>query len=122
MLRAAAQRVYATKKFANRGEFGELLLHIAARQVFNTLPEIKVYYKDADNDTVKGFDSVHAVGWHYDAVRTEDLTAQLRHLLQNLRPPLLISDAVCKMDTTRDTALRIIQRASRYFTLPSSSF
>jgi len=62
MLRAAAQRVYATKKFENRGEFGELLLHIAARQVFNTLPAIsKIYYKDADNDTVKGFDAVHVL-------------------------------------------------------------
>jgi hypothetical protein len=62
MLRAAAQRVYATKKFENRGEFGELLLHIVARQVFNTLPAIsKIYYKDADNDTVKGFDAVHVL-------------------------------------------------------------
>jgi hypothetical protein len=62
MLRAAAKRVYATKKFENRGEFGELLLHIAARQVFNTLPAIsKLYYKDSDNDTVKGFDAVHVL-------------------------------------------------------------
>lgn len=62
MLRAAARRVYATKKFENRGEFGELLLHIAARQVFNTLPAIsKLYYKDSDNDTVKGFDAVHVL-------------------------------------------------------------
>jgi hypothetical protein len=62
MLRAAARRVYATRKFENRGEFGELLLHIAARQVFNTLPAIsKIYYKDSDNDTVKGFDAVHVL-------------------------------------------------------------
>jgi hypothetical protein len=62
LLREAAQRVYTTKKFENRGEFGELLLHIAARQVFNTLPAIsKIYYKDADNDTVKGFDAVHVL-------------------------------------------------------------
>jgi hypothetical protein len=61
-LRAAAQRVYKTDKFQKRGEFGELLLHIAMRQVFETLPAIsKIYYKDSDNDTVKGFDAVHVV-------------------------------------------------------------
>src|ERR1700730_556617 len=33
-LRNAAQRVYQTDKFKKRGEFGELLLHIAVPQVF----------------------------------------------------------------------------------------
>lgn len=62
LLREAANRVYQTENFRNRGEFGELLLHIAARQVFNTLPAIsKIYYKDSDNDTVKGFDAVHVL-------------------------------------------------------------
>lgn len=61
-LREAARRVYQTDKFKNRGEFGELLLHIAMRQVFGTLPAIsKIYYKDSDNETVKGFDAVHVV-------------------------------------------------------------
>ncbi len=62
LLREAANRVYQTDNFQNRGEFGELLLHIAARQVFNTLPAIsKIYYKDSANDTVKGFDAVHVL-------------------------------------------------------------
>lgn len=62
LIRAAARSIYNTSKFANRGEFGELLLHIAIRQVYNTIPAIsKLYYKDADNDTVKGFDAVHVV-------------------------------------------------------------
>jgi hypothetical protein len=62
LMRRAAQRVYETKKFTNRGEFGELLLHVLLRQVFNTLPAIsKIFYKDAANDTVKGFDAVHVV-------------------------------------------------------------
>ena len=61
-LRNAAQRVYQTDKFKKRGEFGELLLHIAVRQVFGTMPAIsKIYYKDSVNATVKGFDCVHIV-------------------------------------------------------------
>lgn len=60
LVRRAAQAVYSTDKFKRRGEFGELLLHIAIRQVFQTEPAVsKIYYKSADNDTVKGFDCVH---------------------------------------------------------------
>lgn len=60
LMRKAAQAVYVTDKYAKRGEFGELFLHIALRQVFGTLPAIsKIFYKDSSNDTVKGFDCVH---------------------------------------------------------------
>jgi hypothetical protein len=60
LLKKAAKRVYETKKFERRGEFGELLLHAALRETFDTLPAIsKIYYKDSANDTVKGFDAVH---------------------------------------------------------------
>jgi glutaredoxin 2 len=62
LLRQAAKKVYASKKFRSRGEFGELLLHVAIRQVFESLPAIsKIFYKSARNDTVKGFDAVHVV-------------------------------------------------------------
>lgn len=62
LLREAARVVYATERYGRRGEFGELLLHIAMRQVFDTEPAIsKLFYKDAVNDTVKGFDAVHVV-------------------------------------------------------------
>lgn len=62
LMRAAARAIYNSEKFKNRGEFGELLLHIAIRQVFRTVPAIsKIYYKDSANDTVKGFDAVHVV-------------------------------------------------------------
>jgi hypothetical protein len=92
LLREAAQRVYTTKKFANRGEFGELLLHIAARQVFNTLPAIsKIYYKDADNDTVKGFDSVHVLAtpttlelWVGEVKFYQDISAAISDVVQEL--------------------------------------
>jgi hypothetical protein len=58
----AAKMVYGTKKTQNRGEIGELLLHIAIRQVFQTIPAIsKIFYKDSTNDTVKGFDAVHVI-------------------------------------------------------------
>lgn len=63
LIRRAAQQVYTSKKFENRGEFGELLLHAIVRQVHGSLPAIsKIYYKTANNDTVKGFDAVHVVG------------------------------------------------------------
>ncbi len=62
-MRRAAHNVYTSAKFKNRGEFGELFLHIAVRQVFESLPAIsKIYYKSGTNETVKGFDAVHIVG------------------------------------------------------------
>jgi hypothetical protein len=62
LIAKAAKSVYASEKYQNRGEFGELLLHVALRQCFKTLPAIsKYFYKDSRNDTVKGFDAVHAV-------------------------------------------------------------
>jgi hypothetical protein len=62
LIRKAARTVYATEKYANRGEFGELLLHIAIRQVYETEPAIsKIYYKSSVNKTVEGFDAVHVV-------------------------------------------------------------
>lgn len=61
-LKRAAQVVYATDKYARRGEFGELILHGVMRDFFDAEPAVsKVFYKDSDNDTVKGFDSVHVV-------------------------------------------------------------
>ena len=62
LMRKAAKKVYKSKKFKRRGEFGELFLHIATREVFGSIPAIsKIYYKSSRNDTVKGFDSVHVV-------------------------------------------------------------
>lgn len=61
-IRRAAKAVYESKKFEKRGEFGELFLHIAIRQAFDSIPAIsKIYYKTANNDTVKGFDAVHVI-------------------------------------------------------------
>ncbi len=62
MIEDAARRVYETEKYGKRGEFGELLLHAALRSHFNSEPAVaKLFYKSADNDTVKGFDCVHIV-------------------------------------------------------------
>ena len=61
-LRAAAQIIYASPKYARRGEVGEILLHAIIRQEFGSIPAIsKIYFKDTPNDTVKGFDAVHIV-------------------------------------------------------------
>lgn len=62
MTKKAAKIVYQTEKYGSRGEFGEILLHIAIRQVYQTIPAVsKIYYKTAVNETVKGFDAVHVV-------------------------------------------------------------
>lgn len=61
-LKEAARSVYTTEKFQRRGEFGELLLHAVVREIWESEPAVsKLYYKDGPNQTVKGFDSVHAV-------------------------------------------------------------
>lgn len=61
-LRAAAQTVYDTDKYDRRGEFGELLLHALLRETVQTEPAIsKIFFKDAVNNTVKGFDAIHVV-------------------------------------------------------------
>lgn len=58
----AARSIYSSKNHKSRGEFGEILLHVALRQCFKTLPAItKYFYKDSRNDTVKGFDAVHVI-------------------------------------------------------------
>ena len=38
MTKKAAKIVYQTKKYGSRGEFGEILLHIAIRQVYIKIP------------------------------------------------------------------------------------
>ncbi len=62
MIKKAAKIVYQTDKYGLRGEFGEILLHIAIRQIYKTIPAVsKIYYKSAVNKTVEGFDAVHVV-------------------------------------------------------------
>ena len=48
------------KQILNKGEFGELLLHVYLRDFFNTIPLLsKIYMKDTDGFTVHGFDAIH---------------------------------------------------------------
>jgi hypothetical protein len=63
LVTAALKNVYTSRERVNRrGEAGELLLHIALRQEFGSDCVIsKIAFKDAANDTVKGFDCVHVV-------------------------------------------------------------
>lgn len=61
-VRKAAQVVYDTDKYDKRGEFGELLLHALIREAIGTEPAIsKIFFKDAVNSAVKGFDAVHVL-------------------------------------------------------------
>lgn len=56
----AANTVYLTDKYQKRGEFGELILHLLLRDFCNTTPLVsKIYFKDAHNATVHGFDGIH---------------------------------------------------------------
>lgn len=65
LIAKALDRVYKTKKPEKRGEIGELLLHIAMRSFFGSERAIsRIYFKDASNDTVKGFDAAHVVETH----------------------------------------------------------
>lgn len=58
-LKEAAETVYDTDKYQKRGEFGELILHFLLRDFHNTVPLIsKIYFKDAANVNVHGFDGV----------------------------------------------------------------
>jgi hypothetical protein len=94
LLAKAAAVVYSTDKYGKRGEFGELLLHIAIRQVYGTIPAIsKLYYKDSSNDTVKGFDCVHVVEkdahnlelWLGEAKLYEDAVLAIREAASEIR-------------------------------------
>jgi len=63
-LAEAAAWLYNTPNYKSRGEIGELLLHVVMCQFYNGRPIIaKIYFKDAANDTVKGFDCVHVCGF-----------------------------------------------------------
>lgn len=92
LLRKAAKIVYSTDKYASRGEFGELLLHVSIRQVFKSLPAIsKIYYKSSPNDPVKGFDAVHVVLdgdqlelWLGEAKFYKDANAAIRDVIEEL--------------------------------------
>ncbi|WP_437222309.1 HamA C-terminal domain-containing protein [Planctomicrobium sp. SH661] len=96
LMRRAAQHVYTTAKFANRGEFGELFLHAIVRQVHNSIPVIsKIYYKSSNNETVKGFDAVHVVGppeqmelWLGEAKFYNDIKRAIRDVIVELETHL----------------------------------
>lgn len=48
------------KKYLERGEFGELILHLLLRDFHSTIPLLsKIYFKDAFGSTIHGFDAVH---------------------------------------------------------------
>jgi hypothetical protein len=96
LMREAAKKVYATEKFELRGEFGELFLHAAIRQVFNSTPAIsKIYYKSSRNNTVKGFDAVHVIEgnddielWLGEAKFYNNITSAIRDVVKELKEHL----------------------------------
>ena len=96
LMRRAAKKVYDSEKFRNRGEFGEILLHAAIRQVFDSLPAVsKIYYKSANNDTVKGFDAVHVVGppddlelWLGEAKFYDDISRAIKDVVAEMQKHL----------------------------------
>ena len=96
LMREAAKKLYTSQKFTNRGEFGELILHAALRQIFGSIPAIsKIYFKSASNDTVKGFDAVHIVPndddielWLGEVKFYKDLNAAIRDVVVELHEHL----------------------------------
>ena len=103
-LRAAAETIYKSAKYASRGEVGEILLHAIIRQEFGSVPAIsKVFFKDAPNDTVKGFDAVHVVEaadglelWLGEVKLYQDVASAVRDVVdelnQHTRIPYLRSE------------------------------
>jgi hypothetical protein len=103
-LRAAAETIYKSSKSASRGEVGEILLHAIIRQEFGSVPAIsKVFFKDAPNDTVKGFDAVHLVEaadglelWLGEVKLYQDVASAVRDVVdelnQHTRIPYLHSE------------------------------
>jgi hypothetical protein len=92
LIRKAARAVYTSDKYQRRGELGELLLHALIRQVFDSMPAIsKYFYKDANNDTVKGFDGVHVVAaadglelWLGESKLYKDVRSAIKEALNDL--------------------------------------
>lgn len=62
-LKKALYQLYEVSKVARtrqRGEIGELLLHVCCVEYFKTAPIVlTVFYKTASNDVIKGWDCVH---------------------------------------------------------------
>ncbi len=74
----------------NRGEFGELILHLLLRDFKSTIPLIsKVYFKDAAGVPAHGFDAVHIspdeqILWLGESKFYADSKQGLRELLKDL--------------------------------------
>lgn len=89
----AAKSVYTSTKYKNRGELGEILLHAMIRQKFKSIPAIsKYFYKDSNNDTVKGFDSVHVIQsagvfelWLGEVKFYKEITSAIRDVIAELK-------------------------------------
>jgi len=59
-LNEAAKTVYTTDKYKQRGEFGELILHLLLRDFHQSIPLIStIYFRDSANVPAHGFDGVH---------------------------------------------------------------
>lgn len=59
-LNDAAKTVYTTDKYKQRGEFGELILHLLLRDFCNSIPLIStIFFRDSPNVPAHGFDGVH---------------------------------------------------------------
>lgn len=92
MIQQAARNIFLTPDLTRRGEFGELLLHVAIRQCFGSVPAIsKIFYKDGPNETVKGFDAVHVVVnkenlelWLGEVKFYEDVSTAISHVVKEL--------------------------------------
>ena len=124
-LRAAAETIYTSEKYSNRGEVGEILLHAIIRQEFGSIPAIsKIFFKDSPNDTVKGFDAVHVVEasdglelWLGEVKLYQDISSAVHDVVAELkkhtRIKYLRSEFAAIMRVI--TIIRIAKRSSVYW-------
>ena len=86
----AAKQELDNSAYKNRGEFGELILHLLLRDFKGTIPLIsKVYFKDASGVPAHGFDTVHVspnerVLWLGESKFYSDGKQGIKKLLEDL--------------------------------------
>lgn len=119
----AIGRIYTTADTELRGEIGELLLHIILRRFLNSEKAIsRIYFKDAPNMTVNGFDAVHVVEaggelelWLGEAKFFKNSSSAIGAVLEELQEHLetrylrtefaAISDKISELESCRESSV-----------------
>ncbi len=109
------------KKYLQRGEFGELILHLLLRDFHNTIPLLsKIYFKDSYGSTVHGFDAVHIQPetrtlWLGESKLYEDGKKGVNALIQDIKEHF-------KRDYLNDEFTIISKKIKPYSNIPDKDY